>query len=229
MTNPSQDWNCDGQANAADQWIELRNASGNAASLFGLQVASQGEATLLNTTDRITANGYLVIFTSQIPTILLVPGQGQLELLDGAGKVLDAVNYPPLGPDLSYSRAADGQWQVTSTPTPGKANSLTSGGNPTPTPTATRRSGGNGGGSGSGAPTATLAPVGSVSLPTNTPSSGTTFQNSGDASAGGSGGSGDLAVPSWLKIALLALIGAGLLGAVIWYWRAWDPPPEEEG
>jgi hypothetical protein len=121
---------------------------------------SQGQLFLLNSADKIAANGFLVIFRSQIPRISLEPGSGQLHLFDASGIVADALNYPPLGPDQSYARTSGGQWQTTSTPTPGKANVFTSG-TATPKPTATRRPGGGGGG-GRGTPTATPAPIGTV-------------------------------------------------------------------
>jgi hypothetical protein len=223
LTTPKKDWNCDGKADGADQWIELKNTSGNDESLFGLQLGSQGQVVLLNSSYRIAAHSYLIIFSDQIPTIALSQSFGQLELLDGSGNVVDAVNYPPLGADQSYSRDASGQWQTTSTPTPGAANVFTSGSTPTPKPTATRRSGGGGG---SGKPTATPKPIGSVFIPTDTPSGGVALQNAGDNSPDGSGGSSDLGVPSWLKTALIVLIGAAILGVLIWYFRTWNQEPE---
>ncbi len=225
LTNPKKDWNCDGKSDASDQWIELINISGNDESLFGLQLESQGQTVLLSSTARIGAHSYLVIFGNQIPTLPLSRGSGQIELLDGSGAVVDAVNYPALELDQSYARNPDGagQWQQTSTPTPGAANSFTSGSTPTPKATATRRSDGGGGGS---APTATPTPFGSVFIPTNTPS-GVALQNSSGSSAdGGAGGAADQGIPSWLKIALIALIGIALLGVVIWYLRAWNQEPE---
>ncbi len=232
LTNPEQDWNCDGAPNQGDEWIELKNTSGKDESLAGLQLGVQDQATiLLNTGYRIAANGYLAIFSAQI-RIPLVQSFGQLQLLDGSGNIIDAVNYPPLGAGQSYSRTANGQWQTTSTPTPGAANIFTSGSKPTPTPTATRRSGGSGGGgtgSGSRTPTATPTPIGSVFIPTDTPSSGIALQNPGDTSSDSSGGGGDPGFPAWFKTALIALIGLALLGVVIWYWRTWNQEPEGDG
>ncbi|HEY7347402.1 MAG TPA: hypothetical protein VH599_03715 [Ktedonobacterales bacterium] len=230
LTVPKHDWNCDEQINADDRWIELKNTSGNDESLFGLQLLAQGQALLLNSSYWIAANGYLVLFHYQIPSISLAQDSGQLQLLDGEGNTLDIVNYPLLGADQSFSRNASGQWHVTTTPTPGKANIFTSGGTPTPTPTATRRSSGGGGGGGSGGsgkPTATPTPIRSIVIPTDTPG-GIAFKNPGDDSLDGPGGSSSLAVPSWLKITLIALIGAALLSIVVWYWRTWNQEPLED-
>jgi hypothetical protein len=225
LTNPTKDWNCDGKADGSDQWIELINTSGSDESLFGLQLGSQGKSVLLSSSYRIAAYSYLIIFSNQIPTIPLSRGSGQLDLLDGSGTVIDAVNYPALGTDQSYARSPNGtgQWQVTTTPTPGAANVITSGSSPTPTPTATSRSGGGG----SSSPTAPSTPIGSVVIPTDA-SSAVALQNQGGSSPTSTGGTGtsDQGVSSWLKIALIALIGAALLGVIIWYFRTWRHEPE---
>jgi hypothetical protein len=228
LTNPKQDWNCDGKADGADQWIELKNRSNQDESLFGLQLSSQGQAVLLNSTDRIAANGFLIIFSDQIPTIALSRSYGQLQLLDGSGNTIDTVNYPPLGIDQSYSRDASGQWQLTGTPTPGAPNVINDG-SPTPKPTPTKHSGG--GGSGSSRSTATPTPIGTIFIPTDTPGDGVAFQGTGGGSSGstGAGGNNGLALPSWLKITLLALIGALLLGVLVWYFRTWSQEPESDG
>lgn len=225
LTAPKKDWNCDGKADAGDQWIELKNTSGKDESLFGLQMKdTQGHLFLLNSSYRIAANGFFVIFRSQIQNILLDPGSGQLQLFDASGVVIDAVNYPPLGTDLSYARTSGGQWQTTSTPTPGKANVFTSG-KATPKPTATRHSGGGG----RGGPTATPTPLGTIFLPTDTPSGGVALQNPGGSTPDSSGASSTQGVPSGVKIALFACIGALLLGVGIWYWRTWSQEPEDDG
>jgi hypothetical protein len=167
----------------------------------------------------------LVIFSNQIPTIALSRTSGQLELLDGSGTVVDAVNYPALGTDQAYARSPDGtgSWQFTATPTPGAANSIASSASPTPKATATKRAGGGGGG---GGPAATPTPFGSVFIPTNTPG-GVALQNTGGSAPNNAGGSLDQGgVPSWLKIGLIALIVVALLGVVIWYWRTWNQEPE---
>ncbi|HLV99779.1 MAG TPA: lamin tail domain-containing protein [Ktedonobacterales bacterium] len=233
LTNPKKDWNCDGKTGLDDQWIELVNTSGNDESLFGLQLGNQNQIVLLNSTYRIAAHGYLVIFSNQIPTISLSQSYGQLKLLDSNGASVDSINYPPLGIDQSYARSPDGtgQWQTTTTPTPGAANIISIGAPVTPKATATKRSGGSGGGGGGGgAPAATPTPFGSVFIPTNTPSEGVALQNTG-GSPSDSPGSGTTqgGVPDWLKIALIAAIGVALLGVAIWYWRTWSQEPGGDG
>ena len=234
LSNPNQDWNCDGKTGATDQWIELTNTSGSDADLSGFQLLSQGSnnnlPALLPLETRIAAHSYLVIFDAQIPKIHLFPGGGTLELLDANGQIADSINYPALGLDQSYARAANGQWSITGTPTPGSANSFGSGSTPTPRATATKRSGGSGGGSGSGGSGGSgggsTTPVGSVVIPTDTPTGSGALQNSGDNTSGGAGGSSGQGVPSWLKYALIAVIGAALLAIIIWYLRTWNQEPE---
>jgi hypothetical protein len=228
LSAPKLDWNCDGKNSTADQWIELTNTSGSDADLSGFQLLSQGsnndQPVLLPLATRIAAHSYLVIFDKQLPQIQLFPGGGTLELLDANGQIADAINYPALGTDQSYARASNGQWSISGTPTPGKANSFGSGSTPTPKATATKRSGG---GSGGGSrPTATPTPIGSIVLPTDTPSGGVALQNADNNTSGGAGGSDSQGVPSWLKIALIALIGTALLAVIIWYLRTWNQEPE---
>ena len=202
LTNPHKDWNCDGKTNVGDQWIELINLSSSDASLFGLQLCcdANNRAILLQTTDRIAAHSFFVIFNTQINGIVpMSPSGGTIELLDSQGNAIDTVNYPALGYDQSYIRDSSGQWSISSTPTPGAPNMNGS----SPTPTSTKRSSGGGGSGGGGAPTATPAPIGSVFIPTDTPD--LAFQGTGNGSSGGNSG-GTTAPPSWLKIALLAAL-----------------------
>lgn len=229
LTNPKKDWNCDGKLNYDDAWIELINLSSSDASLFGLQLCCNvnNQAFLLPTTDRIAAHSFLVIFRSQINGLFTIsPNGGMLELLDSQGNAIDTINYPALGYDQSYIRDSSGQWSISNTPTPGAPNMNGS----SPTPTSTKRSSGGGGsgggGGGGGAPTATPTPIGSVFIPTDTPD--LAFQNTGSDSPSGGNGGGNTALPSWLKIVLLAAMGGGLLAVVAWYIRSWGKESESE-
>src|SRR5581483_11834900 len=103
----------------------------------------------------IGANGFLAISIKNIPQIRLFSGGGQLQLLDENGQMIDSVGYPALDADSSYARTSGGQWAITTTPTPGAANTFTSGTTPQPTPTPTKNTGGGGGGGGNGSSTAT--------------------------------------------------------------------------
>jgi hypothetical protein len=92
-----------------------------------------------------------------------------------------------------------------------------------------RRRGGGSSGGGGGGGSSGVTPVGSVVIPTDTPTGGVALQNSGDNTSGGAGGSSSQGVPSWLKLALIALIGAALLAVIIWYLRTWNQEPEGDG
>lgn len=227
LSNPKKDWDCDGDAGANNQWIELANIGSTDADLSHTELccygANKDQSVLLSSTERIAAHSFLAIFIDQINApITLFPGGGTLELLSAdTGAVLDSVMYPTLGVDQSYIRNADGTWSTCDTPAPGLANC--SG----PKPTATTHSSGSGSG---GLPTATPVPIGSVFIPTDTPDSSIALQNTAtDASAGTSGaGNGTSGVPSWVKVALLALLGAAMLGILVWYFRAWNHSPEDE-
>ena len=231
LTNPKKDWNCDGKINNDDAWIELINLSSSDASLLGLQLCCDvnNQALLLPTTNRIAAHSFFVIFRSQIhfTSFTMSPNGGTLELLASQGNAIDTVGYPALGPDQSYLRDSSGQWTICATATLNTPNTCGGG----PTPTSTKRSsggggsGGGGGGGGGGAPTATPTPLGSVFIPTDTPD--LAFPGTGNGSSGGNSG-GNTALPSWLKITLLAAMGAGLLAVVVWYIRSWGKESESE-
>ncbi|HEU5198422.1 MAG TPA: lamin tail domain-containing protein [Ktedonobacterales bacterium] len=223
LTNPQTHWNCNNPTNvSADQWIELKNLSSSDMSLVGLQLGSGGAIVALNSTFRIAANGFLVIFDNQFPSIHLSSSFGMIELLDSQGNAIDTVNYPPLGPDQSYIRDSSGQWSISDTPTPGAPN--VNGSSPTPTATPTKHSSGSSGGGGSsGAPTATPTPISSVFIPTDTPDLALHSPGNDSASSGNNDN-----FPSWLKITLLLVLGGGLLAVVVWYIRSWGKESESD-
>ncbi len=213
-----------------DQWIELFNYGSTDLNIPLQLCSSENGIVLISTSIQIPAQGFFVLYESHIsPGFPLNPGNGDLELLDGAGAYIDRVNYAPLSYNQSYSRNTDGTWSISNTPTPGKPNSF--GAPPSPTPTATRSTGGSGGGTGKGAPTATPTPISSVFIPTDTPGSQAYQNPEHDRSSTSSGGRNPIeaAIPSWLKITLLVLMGAGLLALVVWYFRSWGQEPESDG
>ncbi len=241
LSNPQKDWDNDGDTGTANQWIELANTSASTVDISHLELLSHGsnnnQPVLLPATAQIAPSGFFVIFVDQISTggagaggFRLFPGGQQLDIIDGdTGTTLDSVTYPALGPDLSYSRTAGGVWAITGKPTPGALNVIVTPGSPTPKPTATPRSGKGGGGGGSdghATPTPTSFPVGSVVLPDG--SALASQQNNSGTDAAGSGVTPS-PFPSWLKIALLLALGAGLLVVIVWYIRSWNQEPEEEG
>ena len=121
-------------------WIEVRNAG-------SVPVALEGHSLLLGT-------GYNKIFS--FPRGTLEPGAcaliyaegmsggaargdwsapfrlpasgGQtLVLLSPQDQALDSVELPELGMDEAYARGADGEWEITKSPTPGASNDSSSG------------------------------------------------------------------------------------------------------
>lgn len=242
LSNPQKDWDNDGDAGTANQWIELANTSASPVDISHLELLSHGsngnQPVLLSATAQIGPSGFFVIFVDQVSTtgagvFRLFPGGQQLDLIDGdTGATLDSVAYPALSLDFSYSRSAGGVWEITGTPTPGAPNVITTSGSPTPRPTATPRSG-KGGGSGGGGSgghatpttTSTPIPVGSVVIPDG--SALASQQGNSGTEANGSGATSS-SFPAWLRIALLAALGAGLLVVIVWYIRSWSQGPEGE-
>jgi hypothetical protein len=65
LSNPTKDWNGDGQTGATDQWIELANYTGSDVDLTGFELLSQGSNNSQPTTvpsAQISTNSLLVIF-----------------------------------------------------------------------------------------------------------------------------------------------------------------------
>lgn len=119
-----------------DDWVELYNPLGAPFQLGGLYVsddpAQLTKYQLPNNIPSIPAMGFLVLWaddsTEQGPTHLpfKLTSAGEHFILtwsDGT-TVLDQVQFPALGTDVSYGRVSDGNanWQTFSTPTPNATN-----------------------------------------------------------------------------------------------------------
>ena len=124
-------------------WVELYNTTNGLISLNGMRLrhtSADGimkEQTLSAQHGTLTANGFCVLWFDhnskdgyygknagqQIPFKMDAEG-GVVEIVDAAGKVMDAVSYPPAITRCSYARTSDGGkvWGYTSMPTPSATN-----------------------------------------------------------------------------------------------------------
>jgi hypothetical protein len=75
---------------------------------------------------------YLVLYRAQTG-LALDDTNGQVRLLDAAGRLVDSVTYGALPADRSISRDALGLWHTDRPPSPGAANLLPTTTTPTPT------------------------------------------------------------------------------------------------
>ena len=118
------DWDGDGKANAADEWIELLNATGRPADLSGWRLETGRGAGTVYRIPRGTvlrAGAILVLYQRQT-RLKLEDAGGPVRLVDRGGKVVDSVRYGALGPDVSYSRDAKGVWHSDWPPSPDRPN-----------------------------------------------------------------------------------------------------------
>ena len=136
------DWDGDGKANAADEWIELFNATGRPVDLSGWRLETEKVGSSVYRIPRGTTlrAGAILVFYQRQTRLKLDDAGGTVRLVDRGGKVANSVRYGALSPDASYSRDAKNAWHGDWPPSPGSANrpSGTPGpgqGTPTATPT----------------------------------------------------------------------------------------------
>jgi hypothetical protein len=118
------DWDGDGTADEADEWIELYNGGKGNVDLGGWQVdngSDRGAVYLLPPGTILKADEFLVLYRQETG-IALADGGSQVRLLDPSGKIVDIVTIGALAGDTSYGREAEGAWQVMRLPSPGRPN-----------------------------------------------------------------------------------------------------------
>lgn len=97
------------------EFIELFNAGAEPVSLENCSLSTDKLSSYsFSADDKLEPGGYLVVPL----TDKLLNGNGQVALLTSVDEI---VEYPSLGDDIAYA-LIDGQWQITSVPTPGAAN-----------------------------------------------------------------------------------------------------------
>ncbi|KPV53029.1 hypothetical protein SE17_12010, partial [Kouleothrix aurantiaca] len=105
------------------EWVELYNSSAEPADLSGWKIddgEGGGAPYSLPGGTSILPGEYLLI---TLPNALLNNSGDTLRLLRPDGSVADLVALPGAPADTSYSRAADGSWHISNTPSPATPNS----------------------------------------------------------------------------------------------------------
>ncbi len=121
------DWDGNGQADQADEWIELFNPGDAAVDIRGWHlddVAGGGsDPYVFPDGTRIEARGHLLVFQRD-SGIALNNGGDSVRLLTPDGSEMDAHDYSGSRPDASYARLADGElpWTDALPPSPGRTN-----------------------------------------------------------------------------------------------------------
>ena len=119
------DWDGDGRANAADEWIEIAQRDGAAG---GPQRLAPGDregrwdASYRIPRGTVLRAGAILVLYQRQTRLKLEDAGGTVRLVDRGGKVADSVRYGALGPDVSYSRDAKNVWHSDWPPSPGGPN-----------------------------------------------------------------------------------------------------------
>lgn len=112
-------------------WVELFNDSTGDIELRGLWLSDDlGQLRKARVPAVVVpAQGYKNLWLGHrdkyCPTQIafqLNPEGGALYVSDGAGNLLLSQEYPPMPPRSSFARVGDGEWSLTSTPSPQRAN-----------------------------------------------------------------------------------------------------------
>ena len=111
-------------------WIELYNPTSKPIDLegYGLTDNIKNPHKYTFPSVAIPAGGYLIVYASKYEGDSMCTGFGlsksgdMLYLVDPYYNVMQQLEIPELVTDVSYARAADGNYGYCSTPTPGEAN-----------------------------------------------------------------------------------------------------------
>ena len=118
------DWDGDGKANAADEWIELLNTTGRPIDLNGwrLETGRGGGTVYRFPRGTMLRAGAILAFYQRQTRLKLDDAGGLVRLVDRGGKVVDSVRYGALSADASYSRDAKNVWHSDWPPSPASPN-----------------------------------------------------------------------------------------------------------
>ncbi len=115
------DWDGDGKANTADEWIELLNTTRRSVDLSGWRLET-GRSLYRIPRGTVLRAGAILVFYQRQTRLILQDSGGLVRLVDRTGKTMDSVRYGALGPDASYSRDAQNAWHSDWPPSPGSPN-----------------------------------------------------------------------------------------------------------
>jgi hypothetical protein len=118
------DWDRDGEANFADEWIELHNASALPVPLAGWTISDEAGAYTLPAGTVIWPRGFLLLYRGQT-RLTLSDWRDTVTLMRSDGSLGDRLTYERgPGDDQTFCRLPDGSggWSGDCQVTPGEAN-----------------------------------------------------------------------------------------------------------
>ncbi len=118
------DWDGDGKANAADEWIELLNTTRRPLDISGwrLETGRAGGTVYRIPRGTVLRAGAILVLYQRQTRLTLEDTGGPVRLVDRSNKVVDSMRYGALSPDASYSRDPKDIWHSDWPPSPGSAN-----------------------------------------------------------------------------------------------------------
>ena len=119
-------------------WIEITNTGSSSVNIGKYALLLESNVNRIYTFPNVdlAPGAYYVVHAEGVtsgkanaensaPFRLAASGGDTLVLLNAAGGVIDSLVLPEMGVDQSYCRDANGEWQLSATGTPGRANTLT--------------------------------------------------------------------------------------------------------
>jgi|AGTN01.3.fsa_nt_gi hypothetical protein len=120
----------------SSDWVELYNPTDEAVSLGRFSLSDNEEKLDRWKFPDVTINphSYMVVYLSgksqkdsgSLHASFKLNAKGDQLILSAAGNIVDSIKLPELPDNVSYGRVHD-QWQISDSPTPGKANALSAG------------------------------------------------------------------------------------------------------
>lgn len=128
LPNAQRDWNGDGVADPADDWIELHNGGSQPWDLGGWMLddsdSPASSPPYVIPSGTVLAPGAYAVFCASVTGLDLHNTSDTVRLLARDGLIVDLYTYYNAPRDRSYSLTEGCAWTTEFPPTPGRANGL---------------------------------------------------------------------------------------------------------
>ena len=133
LPHPRRDWNGDGTANTADEYIELMNMGTRSVNLRNWRLDNGAGTPAYTLTALTLLPRQIALYFRSVTGLALSDGGGSVRLVKPNGTTADIYNYPPVAAaDVTWCRLPDGSgvWTFACRPSPSSPNAPLG---PTPT------------------------------------------------------------------------------------------------
>lgn len=130
LPSPGQetDWDSNGSANYEDEWIELYNQGSEDVDLANWvldDVEGGSSPFVIPENTVIKGKGYFLLFRN-LTGIALNNDIDSVRFFNPDKELLEEVSYDDINTDQVYAKDSDGNWQLSTTPSPNENNQITS-------------------------------------------------------------------------------------------------------